>query len=367
MIGSYTILVTDSSGKSASATFAVLPSTTTTPVTTQTTTPATLTTTPSSGSPGSTFTVNGYNFTPNGTVKSSDILWNNTPLTSGNIYNIDGTGNVSLRLTLSANQSAGSYTIVVTDSSGKSASTSFTVLAQTTTPSSVLYPANGATNVPVTGITFTWPAVSGSSVTYQFALAQASANTSANEFAILDYSDNTTTNAEPLQETLQYNTVYWWEVRAVTMNASGGIAATGQWTVSMFTTIAGGTTKTTTTITITTTPITTTTVTSAVLYPANGATNVPITGITFTWPAVSGSSVTYQFALAQASANTSANEFAILDYSDNTTTNAEPCQETLKYNTVYWWEVRAVTMNSSGGIAATGPWSIQTFTTVAAK
>ena len=100
------------------------------------------------------------------------------------------------------------------------------------------------------------------------------------------------------------------------------------------------------------------------LYPANGAVNVPVANLTFTWPAVSGSGVTYQFALAQASANTSANEFAILDYSDNTMTNAEPSQETLAYNTVYWWEVRAVTMNSSGGIAATGPWSIQMFTTM---
>ena len=109
----------------------------------------------------------------------------------------------------------------------------FTVVPQATTTATktmgVLYWANGATSVPISGITFTWPAVSGSNVTYQFALAQASANTSANEFAILDYSDNTTTNAEPAQETLQYNTVYWWEVRAVTMNSSG--AAYSHWSV----------------------------------------------------------------------------------------------------------------------------------------
>jgi hypothetical protein len=104
--------------------------------------------------------------------------------------------------------------------------------------------------------------------------------------------------------------------------------------------------------------------TATPLYPVNGAVNVPITNMTFTWPAVAGTGVTYQFALAQASANTSANEFAILDYSDNTLTNAEPSQETLQYNTVYWWEVRAVTLNSSGAVAATGPWSIQMFTTM---
>ena len=108
--------------------------------------------------------------------------------------------------------------------------------------------------------------------------------------------------------------------------------------------------------------------TATPIFPANGATGVPINNLTFTWPAVSASglTVTYQFALAQASANTSANWFAILDYSDNTTTNAEPSQEVLQPNTVYWWEVRAVTMNSSGGIAATGPWSIQMFTTAPA-
>jgi len=106
--------------------------------------------------------------------------------------------------------------------------------------------------------------------------------------------------------------------------------------------------------------------TTTPLYPTNGSVNVPITNMTFTWPAVAGAGITYQFALAQASANTSANEFAILDYSDNAPTNAEPSQETLQYNTVYWWEVRAVTMNSSGGIAATGPWAINMFTTMPA-
>jgi hypothetical protein len=106
--------------------------------------------------------------------------------------------------------------------------------------------------------------------------------------------------------------------------------------------------------------------TATPIYPDNGATGVPINNLTFTWPAVAGTGVTYQFALAQASANTSANWFAILDYSDNTTTNAEPSQEILQPNTIYWWEVRAVTMNSSGGIADTGPWSVQMFTTAPA-
>ena len=220
-VGTYTIMVTDSSGKSASANFTVLPQTTTTTImttTTQSFLSSNIILTPTSGSPGSIITINGYNFTPNGTVTSSNILWSGLPTTGGQTFNIDGTGHVSFTLTLSTTQSVGTYIIKVTDSGGKSANANFTVLPQTTTTTTmtmgILYPANGATSVPILGITFTWSAVSGSNVTYQFALAQASANTSANKFALLDYSDNTTTNAEPAQETLQYNTVYWWEVRA---------------------------------------------------------------------------------------------------------------------------------------------------------
>jgi hypothetical protein len=99
------------------------------------------------------------------------------------------------------------------------------------------------------------------------------------------------------------------------------------------------------------------------LYPANGAIDVPVSNLTFTWPQVAGTGITYQFTLAKASNNTSANEFAIVDYTDTTLVNAEPCEETLLPGTVYWWEVRAVTLDSSGKVAATGPWSIQMFTT----
>ena len=102
---------------------------------------------------------------------------------------------------------------------------------------------------------------------------------------------------------------------------------------------------------------------STTLYPSNGQTNVPINDVTFTWPAVAGTGVTYQFALAQAGANSPSNEFAFVDYSDSTITNAEPCQETLQYSTVYWWEVRPVTMDSSGTVAPLGLWTIQEFAT----
>ena len=135
-----------------------------------------------------------------------------------------------------------------------------TVLGAPTPAAGVISPANGATGVDVSGVTFTWPIVTppaGSTITYQFALAQASANTSANEFAILDYSDNTITNAEPNQEVLQYNTVYWWEVRAVVMSSTGAVTLTGPWTMSMFTTMPQPPPATTMTTVAPVTPVTT--------------------------------------------------------------------------------------------------------------
>ena len=148
-----------------------------------------------------------------------------------------------------------------------------------------LYPTNGATGVPTSGVTFTWPAVTSTAgtVTYQFAIAQASANTSASEFAILDYSDNTSTNAEPSQETFQYSTVYWWEVRAITMNASGGVAATGPWSVQMFTTMPMPATTTSTAPAITVTvPVNTITVTQPITTVQSTVTSVVITQTTGT-------------------------------------------------------------------------------------
>ncbi len=160
-----------------------------------------------------------------------------------------------------------------------------TTLGGVTTAPTELYPSNGAVNVPISNLSFTWPAVAGTGVTYQFALAQASANTSANEFAILDYSDNTLTNAEPSQETLQYNTVYWWEVRAVTLNSSGAVSATGPWSIQMFTTMpqppvtttSTGASVTNTSLVITTTVVNTTVVqtSTSIVIPPNTGSNSP--------------------------------------------------------------------------------------------
>ena len=240
--GTYDVQVTDIAGRTASATITV-----TTP---QTTPPPTIKLTPSSGSSGSQFTVNGYYFTPYGTVKSADILFNGTA-TTGSTFNIDSTGYVAFTLTLSAAQSPGNYIIVVTDSSGKHASATFTVLSQTTvttttmpttvttttvptttiiTTTSVPYPAMGATNVPVSNITFAWPVSTVAGVTYEFVIAEELGNV--DKFAIIDYSTTAHSNSCALMETLKYNTTYWWRVRAVNSTSHS------DWLVYFFTTVS---------------------------------------------------------------------------------------------------------------------------------
>jgi hypothetical protein len=91
--------------------------------------------------------------------------------------------------------------------------------------------------------------------------------------------------------------------------------------------------------------------------PANGATGVDV-NTTFTWPAVSGTNVTYEFVIAEETGQT--DKFAIIDYSATCPTNATPLRETLKYNTQYWWRVRA-----TNGTVTSG-WSTFFFTTEAA-
>ncbi len=88
--------------------------------------------------------------------------------------------------------------------------------------------------------------------------------------------------------------------------------------------------------------------------PVNGAINIPV-DTTFTWPAVVGTNVTYEFVIAQELGN--ADKFAIIDDSATTPTNAFKLRESLKYNTQYWWRVRAVSAT------ATSAWTTMFFTT----
>jgi hypothetical protein len=132
---------------------------------------------------------------------------------------------------------------------------------------------------------------------------------------------------------LKSGTNYSWRVRATSPLPS-------RWTTQTFTTALS---------TIVNTPVNST--------PANGATGVDV-NTTFTWPAVAGSNVTYEFVIAEETGQT--DKFAIIDYSATTPTNATPLRETLKYNTQYWWRVRA----TNGTV--TSAWSTFFFTTAVA-
>jgi hypothetical protein len=88
--------------------------------------------------------------------------------------------------------------------------------------------------------------------------------------------------------------------------------------------------------------------------PANGAVGFPVDG-TFSWPASTVAGATYEFVLAEELGN--ADKFAIIDYSATTPTNAIGPKEALKYNTMYWWRVRAVTATSASA------WTTSFFTT----
>jgi hypothetical protein len=132
---------------------------------------------------------------------------------------------------------------------------------------------------------------------------------------------------------LKSGTNYTWRVRAISPLFS-------RWTTQTFTTALS---------TIVNTAVNST--------PANGATGVDV-NTTFTWPSVAGANVTYEFVIAEETGQT--DKFAIIDYSATTPTNATPLRETLKYNTQYWWRVRA----TNGTV--TSAWSTFFFTTAAA-
>jgi hypothetical protein len=71
--------------------------------------------------------------------------------------------------------------------------------------------------------------------------------------------------------------------------------------------------------------------------PASGATDVNVTP-TFIWNIIKGSS-SYDFVLAQDIGQT--DKFALINYSITTPINSVVSPQTLKYNTTYYWRVRA--------------------------
>jgi hypothetical protein len=91
-------------------------------------------------------------------------------------------------------------------------------------------------------------------------------------------------------------------------------------------------------------------------FPTVGAVDIAI-DTTFTWPIVTGATG-YEFVIAEDLGET--DKFAIIDYSATTTTNAHKLRENLKYNTTYWWRVRAYNATTKGD------WGTGFFTTAKA-
>lgn len=130
--GTHIVVVTDAAGRSARGVITIAQP--------QATPAPRITLSPSSTQAGSTITISGFNFSAYGTIRSADVVLGGTP-SVGPTFNIDGTGGFALRLTLPANWSPGTYTIVVTDSSGRQGRASVTVsVPATPTPTTVPTP-----------------------------------------------------------------------------------------------------------------------------------------------------------------------------------------------------------------------------------
>jgi hypothetical protein len=125
-------------------------------------------------------------------------------------------------------------------------------------------------------------------------------------------------------------TKYWWRVQATSPIPS-------RYTTATFTTALNQVSTT-----------------AVDLFPIQGAVDTTITP-TFAWPAVTGATG-YEFVIAEETGQQ--DKFAIIDLSANTITDAYKLAESLKYNTTYWWRVRATIGDVKGA------WSTFFFTTM---
>jgi hypothetical protein len=202
-------------------------------------------------------------------------------------------------------------------------STSYSPVRSFTTAGSIaippvptlIAPANGATNIPLTP-TLSWNASSGAT-SYRL---QISTNSS---FTTMVYDlSNLTATSQPLND-FTSNTLYYWRVRA------SNTAGTSAWSsVRNF--------RTLTQIAIPPTP--------TLVTPANGATNIPLS-TTLSWNASSGAT-SYHL---QVSTNSS---FTTTVYNQANLTNTSQPLSGFTSNTLYYWRVRA------SNTAGTSAWSI---------
>lgn len=137
--GDHTISASDTTGKTATATFSVLVS-------------GTITLSPNVGNSGASVTVTGSNFNTNSAVT---IKFDSTALTTNPAtVTTTSSGTFTATITIPVTASAGSHTITATDASGRIGSATFTVAAGgviTLSPTS----GDSGTSITVTGSNFT--------------------------------------------------------------------------------------------------------------------------------------------------------------------------------------------------------------------
>ena len=195
---------------------------------------------------------------------------------------------------------------------------SFTTMMQPLTAVSLYMPLDGATNVSLTP-TLEWQSVA-TATGYEVQVS------TSNTFTTTVYS-GTTTNLTQALSGLNYNTTYYWRVRALRGSEQGPWSA-----VWSFTTIQQ--------------PLTAVVLSA----PANGANNVTLTP-TLEWQSVA-TATGYEVQVS------TSNTFTTTVYS-GTTTNLTQALSGLNYNTTYYWRVRALRGSEEG------PWSaVWSFTTM---
>jgi hypothetical protein len=230
----------------------------------------------------------------------------------------------------------GADNIYVIDSSAVIATNTYTGALQAFSDTLIAVPAitapkTGAVLTDTTSTTLSWPAVAGAT-DYEVT------------FDGTAYSGITTnsivTSAAPMSLSLTPGSTHTWSVRVdsvttpvVVGNTYSDSSATQTFTLALAAPA----------------PVQTSS------YPTAGQTDVDVNP-SFSWPVVAGAT-SYDFVIAEELGN--ADKFAIIDYGDNTPINAYKLKEDLKYNTQYWWRVRAV----SG--TTTSAWVVSFFTTEA--
>jgi hypothetical protein len=205
----------------------------------------------------------------------------------------------------------------------------FTTLPTPPSAPTLSYPANGATNVPVS-VTLKWRkiSVSGNITNYT---VQVSQNESFTQIVVNEYPTDTLFTIPT--GTLSGSATYYWRVSATNAGGTGDYSSIWHFTTAIAPPAV-----------------------PQLLTPTNSATGVAVTGVIFDWNSVTGAN-SYWIQISTSS------DFGTTFVSKTTGSTSQYTHSTpaFSYNTTYYWRVNAT---NSGGTSA---WSVVwSFTTVEA-